>query len=526
MMGDRGAAAIALAISGDPQRRSVRGSPGKRLYVSASITVRRLDGGKLPAQDPTVDVELGSDAQYRVRLSLRRTMVVDGAIPVDDEVELQLNWRGSSVVRISSQQPHIVRPSDLAQGGCDLEFQMELESGAPIHTGSIDLHYFIGDARKSQHMLNVGVTGVHYAAPDAWAEEIRVRLPAVADRKLAVLHVSACNDALTVKGFHPSVKPLSTTILQPPISLADVAGEEPSLRVYKAVLEYCRENAADLLGWLLNVLERTGGDVSILVTEHADSRVPWEMLVLEEGGLPLGARVGVTRWTMIQNFQNRVWLDPREVADRRGLVVRFVDSARLSRSKAEEEELLKCAAVPCDSVKQLTETLWTLPENAALVFLACHGIFAKNQAHGTELMDAKLPGGAITTLDLEGLPRPAAGKEPVLVVNACHSARLVRTQRGVSGLPAFFLASFTKSYLGTIGAVDEEVAADVGARLIKEARAQEGVRIPEFLLRLRREAADVFDGKTKARRFVSAFMYVYYGSLNGGLSLDAKERHD
>ena len=318
---------------------------------------------------------------------------------------------------------------------------------------------------------------------------------------------------------------LSTTIPQPPISLADVAGEEPSIRVHQAVLEYCRASAPDLLKWLHDVLECTHGDVSILVTEHSDSRVPWEMLVLEDGGLPLGARVVVTRWTMVHSYKDRVWLDPREATFRSGLVVKFVDSARLAQSKAEDVELLKCAVVSCDSVKKLAATLWTLPENAALVFLACHGIFAKDQAHGTELRDANLPGGAITTLDLEGLPTPPAGRQPALVVNACHSARLVRTPLGVSGLPAFFLASFTKSYLGTVGAVDEEVAAEVGARLIKEARTEGGVQIPEFLLQLRRAAAEAFDGRTKARSFVSTFMYVYYGSLNGGLRLDPKERH-
>jgi hypothetical protein len=136
------------------------------------------------------------------------------------------------------------------------------------------------------------------------------------------------------------------------------------------------------------------------------------------------------------------------------------------------------------------------------------------------LEDAKNPSKKIKPLNLVGLPEPT--RPPAIVINACHSARLVRTSEGISGFPEFFLGTFARSFLGTLGAVDDEAAGAVGAELVKAARRPGGVRIAEFLLQLRRRAAEEFKKEPRAWKFVSCFMYVFYGSPRDRLEIASR----
>ena len=111
---------------------------------------------------------------------------------------------------------------------------------------------------------------------------------------------------------------------------------------------------------------------------------------------------------------------------------------------------------------------------------------------------------------------------PAIVINACHSARLVRMQnrRAISGFPAFFLSYFATSFIGTLGAVDDKLAAEIGARLLKEARSADGVRLAAFLLEVRRQAVEEYKRGGGTVRLVSSFMYVLYGGIGDYLKLN------
>src|SRR5262249_11290125 len=137
-----------------------------------------------------------------------------------------------------------------------------------------------------------------------------------------------------------------------------------------------------------------------------------------------------------------------------------------------------------------------------------------------ELKDVKNPSKSIRPLNLVGLPQPPS--PPAIVINACHSARLVRTGDGLSGFPEFFLGTFARSFLGTLGAVDDEAAGAGGAELVKAARNPGGVCIAEFLLRLRRQAAEEWKKDRRAWRYVSYFMYVFYGSPRDRLEIASR----
>jgi hypothetical protein len=244
------------------------------------------------------------------------------------------------------------------------------------------------------------------------------------------------------------------------------------------------------------------------------------MLKLNDREPPVGASIVVTRWTAIQNYDKSVVLNPNREEPLEGRVLNFVNSTRLAHSRQEMVELEQCDQVGCESAELFAQALRKVPAKTAMVFLASHGTFVRDAEHRHALFGTREDEDPITTLSLEGLAPPAV--RPALIVNACHSARVSRTAAGVTGFPELFLASFARCYLGTLGAVDEALAAEVGAKLLREARSPGGVDLPQFLLRLRRDEARNYEEHETARRMVSAFMYVYYGPVKGVLRLASR----
>jgi hypothetical protein len=520
-LGDRGAAAIAAATSGKLPRRPVKISALSRVSLTASANLTTNEGDVLLSNADGM-VLLQPGGAYQLTIGLWKTAGAGADISIGETSRFEIEWRGDSALKWQDD-PYELGAADFAEGSCMLDFSVEVPSGLATSDGEIRLRYNDGSIWQSRALLRVGIRGDHYNPPAHFADDLKVDLPPKPDASLAFVHVSAVEDELSLKCFHALAGPLSTTMPQPKMSLADVADEEPSIKVNEVVLEYSRKSVPKLLAWLDDVLKKSQDDVAIVIVEHADTRVPWEMLVLEAGDVPLGARAMVTRWTSVQRYKDSVRLAIENEETPAGQVLNFVDTANLAHTRPEHAELLECAGVASDSVTGLLKSLRKLPPDVALVFLACHGVFARDEHHRTELKDLANPSGYISTLKLEGLTLPST--PPALIVNACHSARLTRTHHGISGLPEFFLSSFARSFLGTIGAVDDAVAAAVGAGLLKAARGPDGVRIPEFLLQLRKKAAaDFKKDAIKARAFVSHFMYVFYGSPRERIRLKSKAK--
>jgi len=507
-----GAIGLASATRQAPPR--VQLVPPQRLSVDVISHLRTVEGKVLYGAEAGAPVSLAPGNSYEVIVFLQSVTGGAARIAPSQGTELFATWEGEKVVRLSSEK-YPFTAERFTDGYYPLVFTLDVPGDAPKCQGRLLLVYYEGSAAKSTHLLDVSIAGDYYTPPPELLAAAMIRLEGNRNPHLAWLHVESAGDELKVTGFHSGAGRFEGMIPQPDVSLADADDEQPSKKVYKTVLAYSRATIPKLLAWLDAVITESPDKLAIVIAEHADSRVPWEMLVLTAGDVPLGAKVVVTRWTaVLQNKDTR----PLEVRDdtakppdetaKEGRVLKFIDSARLKHSTAEELALKECAHSSCESVSAVFEL--QPPDDVTLVFVACHGILAKDKAHEVELEDAANPSGKITTLDLEGLPEPV--NRPVLVVNACHSARLVRSHKHISGLPAFFLSSFARSYLGTLGAIDEKAGAAIGAALLRDARRPEGVAIGEFLLKLRQRAVEEFKEKKKARPLVTSFMYVFYGS--------------
>jgi hypothetical protein len=495
--------------------RNTSGAPRRMPTItpaSASIEVCAM----LVIQNPAGEVvkQFAAGTRYDISIELRASTTDPNRFRLVGGVEMNLLWQGDAGVTVVDQGViDVVKENFDAGASVTLPFQVDVAANALVGKGKLLLDYR-GEKNptSTRDLGEVCVAGKYRGATPEFGGAVKMALPAVPDPELAIVHVKAEGGELEVSAWHPLVENLEPTAIgEPDASLADVDGEQPSRKVADEVELYSRREVEALLEWLRKVIAATAGKVSIVIAEHADSRVPWEMLLLEAHGKPLGAQVVVTRWTAVSLYSQKVSLEPLRRDEHEGSVLHFVDQPGLPSSALTIAELAKCQGKPCATMNDLRAGFAAPPADLAMVYLGCHGAFATDGKHTVELQAEKNPSGVINELNLK-LPKPV-GERPLLVVNACHSARLVRKKKVVSGLPEFFLATYARSYFGTLGAVDEIFAGEVGAKLISQAHDAGGVNLPEFLLAMRREEADRFDGVKQARRYVSAFMYVFYGPI-------------
>jgi hypothetical protein len=124
-------------------------------------------------------------------------------------------------------------------------------------------------------------------------------------------------------------------------------------------------------------------------------------------------------------------------------------------------------------------------------------------------------------------PKELEGRQlPVVMVNACHSGRVIWQEDEIAGLPELFLSRVASAYIGTLGEVNSELAAELGARFFEAARRPGGINIAEFLSDIRREIAAGFEfmlaDDVTLNSLINRFMYVYYGDPRLRLQLRPK----
>lgn len=448
-----------------------------------------------------------------------RTALVGGA----SEIQVRTRATGLKVTPAAQE----LDPGDLDGGGPPLSFDVEVAAGRPRETATLDLVVRDKVTRREQRVggIQIHVAGDHHV-PDP---EFLTRCPVVLDSRppdtIAVLHVVAAGPGeLQVTGFHARTGLFrSGPVEQPDQSLVDLGKDANSKQSLAEIGEFSRKQVPELLDWLLRVLDAGGDDLALVIVEHADTHIPWEMLQIEAKGAsrPLGAKITVVRWLLVQLGPRRLNLDLTSTDSRwDGGVLSHVDHVNLASTGLERDELARCAATSCATLNDVRTRLQQPLGGVGLIFLACHGVLAKDTKHGFELKDLKNPHQRIHPLDL-GLLGSLEGPRPMAFLNACHSARVVRDRSGINGLPEIFLAKFAQAYLGTLGPVDDALAASIAGQFLREARSADGVHVPTFLKTLRAAAAAALElnDPDSRRRYLDTFMYVFYGTPFARLKL-------
>lgn len=470
------------------------------------------------------------------RLTLRAGAKPEGQAPPwllrGDEIAFAVSCPEAPELAIeceAEEAPEGLEPSAVAlareqvESGVELDFRVVVPEGCPRRLAFLEVSCFRPGTTYRDVCLRQPV--------DVLGEELPLRAE---DRSLwnldpssdvpahvAFLYVQEPQPGqLALRGWHRRRDFQGDEgLAKPELSLASFIDErQPSRDIVARMRSFSGQRIPRLLGWLRELLGRPGERLLLVVVDPTGAEVPWEMLSLQN--VYLGAEAEVVRWASFWEFDQPVGLRCEE-EERSGCTAGFLDPEAAGSIVAEGEELDRLAAERLGSPGEVLERLARGTEGLGLLYVACHGAFAyaESEARRYQTLFSQATataGRRFVNLDLELLERPDA-RVPVVIVNACHSGRLLGDGSGVFGLPAVFLRKVADSYIGTLGAVANAQAAEIGTSVLRAFReAEGGARPSEILRRLRQEAAAALDPQRLEpqswRRFLFTFMYVYYGN--------------
>jgi hypothetical protein len=287
-----------------------------------------------------------------------------------------------------------------------------------------------------------------------------------------------------------------------------------------------------LLQWVKKLAQRYPDQLCVVIRDATDSEIPWEMLYFDRCGF-LGEVAEVVRWIDIRNSGELVKLETEEQI-LSGEILAHLD-ANQEDTRIETAELRQLNAYFSEDLPQALQEVETNAARYALVYIACHGFFrwGKEEKERFQILSTQdNPSGKILDYDLYLYKRPNA-RLPFFVINACHSGRLLRDTKGVFGLPQVFLARLAQGYIGTLGAVDQKMAAELGAEVIRALGIGMPGRLSRVLRDMRRRAlagrtiADLRRAdRAAAERVLFAFMYVYFGQPYASLAAYASSAQE
>jgi hypothetical protein len=529
-MTTKGDATIAAAASAQhsARRPSAAAFSVERNFTAwAQLEPEPATHGDLPVLHPGVS--------YVLKLTLAQAAPGEPVFAARGDLVLQARWAGEPDVHVDDRPIEVSLPT-LPDAFATAEFHFDVSKDARRTIG--DLMITAKDRVTGRPIPDPIYTcsaeiAAEFLAPPRWFAETPIRLDRKPEPRLAVLHVHGAGEQILVNGFHPSAMPLeSARIGRPSIDFvrieqekADENADDHAEKIINHVIDYSQQGLRHVHRWLKEVLHQfdaaatgTSDKPAIIIVEQVASRVPWEMLSLEDKTV-LGARVIVTRWIVISHDSTTIELDPAAVHGRHGHVLSYVDG--LEEKLNDFGAALKVRSREQRSIRTLAKELRAEPNGLALVMLTCHGIFERPESAG-QYGSEKNEHDRITRLDLVEIATPV-GPRPLVFVNACHSARLTSSNEDTTrlpvGLPEVFLRGYARGYLGAVGEISLEFAAEFGACILDQASTFSGVCVAELLFERRRRAAA--NRANDPETFVNTFMYVFYGSPHDRLLLAA-----
>lgn len=413
----------------------------------------------------------------------------------------------------------------------DFEHTFELITAADLPQGRItlDLVYRQGSSRFKKDTAvtqHIDLAGTYNPVDRGLLETCHVNLAAERPVRTAIIHVENAGAAgqmqLTCWGYYAN-RTLHTTPFTPPnVCLADfIEAQEDPLTVLGKLRTFSSDHPdLELISWINLLRQRLGEMMQLVIVDHTDSEIPWEMLELKDG-VYLGAVVPVARWLPVPYYEKHIHLQV-QTEQRIGRVLAYLDEQELPHAADERQQLRHFMAEFHPDTQGLQNGLRGSLAEIGLVYLACHGIFAPDT---DEVVFGSWhnPNNRLIPLQLEHLPYHES-QRPVLFVNACHSARVKRHDQTLHGLPIVMLKRIASGFIGTLGPVNSAFASQMASTLFEAIRnAAEGAPPVELLRLLRASAAQQLNANKESQanqlNFIYTFMYVYYGNPLAHLQL-------
>lgn len=306
---------------------------------------------------------------------------------------------------------------------------------------------------------------------------------------------------------------------------------------YRAARHWSRQPPQRALAdWLNDLRARHGDALHLVVWDDTDFEIPWELLSLDDspprtgpgpagGPEPLGALVPVTRWTSSCEQGRPLLGDGKDCS---GGVLSYFDHAM----RRDQDAFRHTAHEPYTDPDDFLTALGGADRSPGLVYMGCHG------THGSDLEHLRLDN--LSWYEVAERPLHAlAGGRTAVVLNVCHSGRLVRNHDGgedeLRGFCELFLREGAAACVATRGEVSDTAARELLAHLVEHTRRTPGrplaamlrdfraralVALPDPVPRTRgRDRAVDNDGQRRVLHYLYAFMYVYYGHPHTTLRL-------
>ncbi|BAZ52104.1 hypothetical protein NIES4103_47630 [Nostoc sp. NIES-4103] len=345
-------------------------------------------------------------------------------------------------------------------------------------------------------------------------------------RNVAILHIyESENDCYSVWGGHvenglPTTKPEK----KPPLSLGKQVEGKLDFKLIKDRMKSLSKVNIELRIWLKE-LKSKFNDLRLVIADHTDLEIPWEMLELSPEKLPhqyVGALIPTVRWRKVISINDDYPILEFKADECCGKAVAYLleELGKLQLEIATLEKLqAKIYLSSQHSIKEFHTHLRRNDTDYSFVYMSCHGFF-KNSPEEMALGSNSNTEEQLTLQVLGDKPPNLIQKsQGIVFLNACHSARDQVDPATRSsyrrGFIEFFLGQGARGVIGTLAAVDNTVATKFACELIEESLNSPNLSVAEVLKKLRFKAVENLGDEPTPEQlkfFINTFMYVYYGN--------------
>lgn len=296
-----------------------------------------------------------------------------------------------------------------------------------------------------------------------------------------------------------------------------IASDSPYHELQGMGINLYHELDGKVLDWLLELLQYGDRPSALLINDHTDYEIPWELIYIDTEQCKgfLGALAATSRWGEVKKAGSLIKPEIFSATEK-GILISFIITSARFRKNAENEiqEVLKCKSINIESQENFLDILNKSIENVAMLHIASHGTFDQDDLKRSSIaisVDEFLSALNLTTHDMKLIKQ----SNPIVFINSCHSGKKGKVGWSVNGLNIPFIRKGAKGFIGVMGRVRSKTAADVAAGILKEMKKEQPDPVAEILRKIREKAAkEVAEDSSPElqKKFRDVFMYVFYGS--------------
>jgi len=476
--------------------------------------------------------------------SLGTTNITQNAVKLSSDLWFKLQIEAPDLITNKVDLKSEANKTSLTElTSLDFRCNFEIVIGNDCAGGEIKIHLLYREKEDgSWHvgsLLSSTIKGEHHLPSSHFTEKCRVKIGEKAPPGTIFLHViPEGENKFSFEKWDVKDSPKTSGLLAlEKIGLGNfVENEMKPILIRNRIRDFSSRDPGGIISWLKPLYEKHKENLTLIVLDEPGYEIPWELIELYDD-IYLGAIAKIVRWVQVGLYGEQKHLSFSPVKSTGKVLAFFSDE--IAHTETENQALSKFNSFTTD-LEHLESKLRNSLADTGLVYIACHGIFHYDEEH-RKLIDEGIKAGiltdkglTITPIDLQqALPIVKSDTPPVFFINACHSARVLSknkekdVQQVFYGLPVIILQRSSNSFVGTVGKVNSACASQIARFIFEEIKKNEnGADIVE-LLRLVREkyVKELIKSPTDETwlNFITAFMYVYYGSPSAQVVITSKE---